>query len=281
MITIALSLLLVGAGCATRSADVSAPATTPQRAAGAKTHAASAVDDPARVVFDDSTVNPGKTDLRFEVRAADGLALTPDNLKVAHERLMHFLLVRDDLTGYQHLHPEFDGERWTVTTDTLAMGTHYAYVDVVPKTGEPVVMLARLTVGGPTAKKAFPEPQPDLTATDGSHVAKMTIAAGGALSFALTSGGKPSADIKPYLGAYGHAVMMKHDGPTEFRHLHPDEDGVPPANGVIRFAAELPKGGMWTVFAQFDVGGKVRTFPITLVFEGTGADDGAMEHMGH
>ena len=43
------------------------------------------------------------TELRFRIVGPDGRAVTA--MDVAHERPMHLIVVRRDLTGYQHLHP--------------------------------------------------------------------------------------------------------------------------------------------------------------------------------
>ena len=61
-----------------------------------------------------STLPLGRpAELRFRILGPDGAAVT--DIDVEHERRMHLIVVRRDLTGYQHLHPTLDATgTWSV-----------------------------------------------------------------------------------------------------------------------------------------------------------------------
>ena len=66
-----------------------------------------------------------------------------------HERDLHLIVVRRDLTGFQHVHPALDtatGE-WSVDVD-LTPGAWRVLADFAPTGGEPLVLGADLLVPG-------------------------------------------------------------------------------------------------------------------------------------
>jgi hypothetical protein len=58
-------------------------------------------------------------------------------------------------------------------------------------------------------------------------------------------------------------VALKHDQPDHFVHAHPLNETAP-QNGIVDFEIELQEKGMYTIYAQFNINGQIKTFPITL-----------------
>lgn len=86
-------------------------------------------EDGLRLVADATALPAGRAAIwRFRIVGADGHAVTA--FDVEHERRMHLIVVRRDLTGYQHLHPVMapDGT-WSVRVRLGAPGVHRAYAD--------------------------------------------------------------------------------------------------------------------------------------------------------
>ena len=59
----------------------------------------------------------------FQIRGGDGKPVM--NFANDQTKLMHFYLIRSDLTGFQHLHPEMAADgTWTATPAALKPGTY-------------------------------------------------------------------------------------------------------------------------------------------------------------
>ncbi|MBP9869267.1 hypothetical protein KBC59_01760 [Patescibacteria group bacterium] len=252
------TIILVGAGCSQTPAVQMPPAPTDVQAT-----------KPAieRVTVQPSSSEPGDQTLRIILRGADGQELSADDLKVVHEKKYHLLLVRDDLTEFQHLHPEFVDGSWRVTTTIPKSGTYHLYSDIAPLNEPTNVTRTSLRIGSNTMDPQSPTPQlvtmtDDIQVTLSSDVSPMSGMTH-AWTFLVEKNGTPVAKIDPYLGAFGHAVLLEHGNPDEFVHVHPVTDSAP-TDGRVIFEAAVPRPGRYTFFAQFKIDGVVRTFPLTV-----------------
>lgn len=222
-----------------------------------------------------NSLKPGDVTLAFRLYGIDAHELGLDDLKMTHEKLVHLMLVRDDLQYYQHLHPEFVQGMWTVKTRIPQHGSYEMYVDVEPKEESPHVLRVPLTIGRKTEKKIFPPVSQDLTTNvDGVNATldKLELekkAAEIKLKFKLSKNGLPITQIQSYLGAFGHVVALKHGEPDHFAHAHLLNKTMP-EDGIVEFEIELQEKGMYTIYAQFNINGQIKTFPITLETQGSG-----------
>lgn len=283
---IALVLLaIVGAGCGSSDSSVT-PSTNKSDSAmighdGANIPVGmdhTAVNEGMRIHIEDGQRLrfPGLNTFRFRVMGKDGKELTPDQLKIVHEKLMHFLIVRDDMTQFQHLHPVYESGVWMVTTTMAQPGDYNFYLDIAPKAEDATVLRMSLRIATPTIKKEFPTPNTKQRVMDQDVVA--TLATAGAWTsgqektvvFALTKASKPVSEIDPYLGAFGHLVILRHNAPDEFLHVHPLTEGAP-KDGKVSFMTTFTDPGRYTLYAQFSIGGSIRTFPITIDVTGEAA----------
>ncbi|MCW2879772.1 MAG: hypothetical protein JWQ95_3872 [Sphaerisporangium sp.] len=93
--------------------------------------------------------------------------------------------------------------------------------------------------------------------------------AGGVWSVPLTlpqPGAYRITDLQPYLGAYGHLVALR-AGDLAYLHVHPDGepgDGKTPAGPEITFYAEVPSGGDYRLFLDFQHARAVHTADFTV-----------------
>ena len=222
------------------------------------------------VAEDGYRVVPGATTLpageavtwSFRVVGPDGHAVT--GFDVEHERRMHLIVVRRDLTGYRHLHPTMDTHgRWSVRLPAGEPGVHRAYADF-STAGQAHTLAADLFVPGAFAPRPLPAPAP-VDEADGYAAALSAehVEAGGTaeLSYSLERDGRRLAGVEPYLGADGHLVALR-EGDMAFLHVHPEASDEP---GTIRFGATLPSAGRYRLFLQFKHDGVVRTVAHTLV----------------
>jgi hypothetical protein len=192
-------------------------------------------------------------ELRFRILDADGRPVR--DFDVEHTKRMHLIIVRRDLTGFQHLHPEMDTDGTWSTPMTLAEAGGYRLFADFSHNGEQATLAADLRVDGPADDEPLPEPSPTATSDGGYDVA--LAASGHELRFTITRDGEP-VEVEPYLGAGGHLVALR-DGDLAYLHVHPmSHDG-----NAVGFHAMFPGPGRYRLFLQFQHDGRVQTVAFT------------------
>lgn len=169
---------------------------------------------------------------------------------------LHLVLVRRDLAGYVHVHPQREGERWSVDVVLPTPGVWRAYADFEAD-GEKIVLGRDVFVPGDLAPQPLAEPR-DRTTVDGYGV---RLARGADLTFEVARAGRPVGAFESYLGADGHLVAIREDD-LAYLHVHPRESSRP---GTVAFEAELDEPGRYALFLQFKHGGRVHTATFTTV----------------
>jgi hypothetical protein len=202
------------------------------------------------------------TPLAFRILGPDGEPVT--EYDVDHDVELHLIAVRRDLSGFQHVHPELDGDGvWRVPL-ALDPGTWRLFADFVPTAvGEKLTLGADLAVPG----EYVPAPLPAETAT--AEVDGYTVTLTGhlepgeesELTLTVSRDGRPVTDLQPYLGASGHLVVLR-DGDLAYLHAHPLDDGS--AGPDVRFATTAPTVGNYRLFLDFKHGDVVRTAAFTV-----------------
>jgi hypothetical protein len=217
-------------------------------------------EDGLRVVMEDAELRRGQHEtLRF--RIVDDGGETVRDFDVEHEKRMHLIIARRDLTGFQHLHPEQapDGS-WSTDVRVDAAGSYRLFADF-SHDGENQTLAADLRVDGDADLRMLPAPQLAATSDGGYDV---RLDARGArpgeeadLRFTISKDGA-RIDTEPYLGAGGHLVALR-EGDMAFLHVHPADDSA-------RFAATFPTEGRYRLFLQFKTSGpptRVQTVAFT------------------
>jgi hypothetical protein len=177
---------------------------------------------------------------------------------VEHTKRMHLIVVRRDMTGFQHLHPTAapDGT-WSVPLRLPEAGTYRILADFSVG-GRPRTLAADLAVDGAVRSRALPAPIRSAE-VDGLRVSLTEsgtrAGAESDLAFTVTRDGTPVA-VADYLGAKGHLVALR-EGDLAFLHVHPDE-------ASLRFTATLPTAGRYRLYLQFKTqDGRVHTAAFT------------------
>jgi hypothetical protein len=222
----------------------------------------------------DPTLTPGTTEtFSFRITGPDGAPVTAFDIE--HDKRMHLIVVRRDTTGFQHVHPEMAADgTWSVPLTLPAAGSYRAFADFTPTGGEGTTLGIDLAAPG-----AF-EPvthQLSRTAVVDGYEVQLTgdLVAGQASPLTLTvrKDGQPVTDLQPYLAAYGHLVALR-DSDLAYLHVHPEGapgDGRTAAGPEIDFVAEVPSGGAYRLFLDFQHNGVVRTAEFTAATSGAGA----------
>ena len=203
---------------------------------------------------------------------------------MTHDKLFHLFIVSQDMSEFQHIHPilEKDGS-FTIDTVLPIAGNYKIYSDFYPLDGAPQVLQQNIATAGYTKDllAAQPRLKPDASLTriaDGIKIAltlePQDIIAGQpvALKYHLTDAqsGQPIRDLVPYLGAWGHTLILSEDQ-SDYVHSHPEEV-VPdaPDKSKLRggpdatFNAFFPKPGNYRIWSQFQRGETLTTVSFTV-----------------
>ena len=205
----------------------------------------------------------------FRITGPDGATVT--QFVPEQTQLLHFYLIRSDLTGFAHLHPTMAADgTWTATLPAMTPGDWRVYTQFTVNHPSdvtlPLVLSAAVSVPGTATTQ--PIPAPSNTATvDGYTVTlsgQPTAGHNGPLTFVFSRDGQPVTDLQPYLDTYAHLTAF-HEGDAAFAHLHPTTEVNGEHGGPdLAFHAELPTSGNWRLFLQFQTGGKLHTAALTL-----------------
>lgn len=197
-----------------------------------------------------------RAQLRF--RIVDRRGTTVRDFDVERARRMHLIVVRRDLTRFQHLHPAqaVDGG-WSVALTLPAAGVYRAFADFRVAGRQHVLGVDQLAPGR-FAPRELPPPA-DVARVVGYDIAWRPHA-NGQLSFDVGRDGVPVTDLEPYLGARGHLVVLR-QGDLAYRHAH--AAGSRSRGGQISFERIALEAGVYRLFLQFRHGGRVHTATFT------------------
>jgi hypothetical protein len=208
-----------------------------------------------------------KTELRFTIQGPDGKPVT--QYTKTHEKDLHLIVVRRDLSGFHHVHPTRDASgTWSIPFTFTAGGTWRLYTDF-----QPAGLDRNITLGTDVNVSGLyiPVPLADPASVYSDHGYDVTLegtpVAGkeSQLTFRVNRGGKPVTDLEPYLGAFGHLVSLR-SGDLAYLHNHPAQHAEPGMKGgpSITFATTFPTAGTYSLFLDFQHAGEVHTAEFTV-----------------
>ncbi|WP_223256660.1 copper resistance CopC family protein [Micromonospora endophytica] len=207
-----------------------------------------------------------RADYRFQIVGPDRKPAT--TFATVHERPLHMIVVGRDLDGYQHLHPTMAADgTWTVPLELDRPGGYRIYADFSVITADnstlPLVLGVDHQVPGAYAPAELAPPRPQASA--GPYAVTMagapTIGVSTPLTFRIGREGASSpVTPEPYLGAYGHLVVVR-EGDLGYVHVHPEPELV---DGTVMFWLTAPSAGRYRAFFDFQVDGEVHTAQYTI-----------------
>jgi hypothetical protein len=204
----------------------------------------------------DRTLPAGRARLDFRVLTSSGRPLLDYTRE--HEKDLHLIVVRRDLTGFQHVHPRLDRATGTWSVDVrLTPGTWRVVADLVPEGWEAITLADDLAVGGRFAPAELPDDDrtAELQTDEGTAPGAATV-----LTTRVELDGEPVTDLEPYLGAFGHLVAIR-AGDLGYVHVHPEEGEPGPE---VDFATAFPEPATYRLFLDFQHRGTVRTAAFTV-----------------
>ena len=201
---------------------------------------------------------------------------------VVHDRPYHLFVVSQDMTSFQHIHPtaQSDGS-WSVEVTLPKPGYYRVLSDFLPTGGSPQFLGRSLVTsdfeGDLLSQAAQLEADEILRKTLDGITAdvkldppKFIAGRNGHLAFTLTDAttGAALTDIQPYLGAFGHTLVLSEDL-VDYVHSHPTDD---PESDISRglggprisFEGYMPRAGRYRAWTQFLRNGQLTTFTFTF-----------------
>lgn len=261
--------ILIAIVLATGACDKKAPAPdpTPARRSGApeaKPAPVAAIDPPAptgpirAVLTPTNALAPG-TPGRLTLALEDAAGAQVTALDVVHDKRVHLIVVSPDLSVFSHVHPEAGPDGTLGVELTLPRPEAYvAFADFKPTGAPQAVARTVVTIPGE------PAPRTPLVATelpargsfDGFEVSlrsKAPLVAGGdaVLEVEVFDQGVPVSDLRDYLGARGHCVIIG-EGATTYLHSHP----LGGSGSKVQFHTTLPAAGKYKVWTELRPAGK-------------------------
>lgn len=195
-----------------------------------------------------------------------------------YEKPAHLIIVNDNLTYFDHIHPTVSGNTFTATVHVPTDGKYRLYLDFQPAGAIEQQFAFTATFGTSAASSAPAAVSYDAVKTFGQY--EVSLEKPAKLSASQLSIGnqqltftirdattkQPMTNLKPYLAAFGHLVMIR-QGSYEYIHVHPADLTIPAATATGGpTVAFLPlgiygpiKAGTYHVFAQFNPDGQLFT----------------------
>ncbi len=204
---------------------------------------------------------------------------TLKNFQIGHEKLMHLVVVREDLQYFQHVHPVFDSDTSQFKADIsfITDGSYKLYADFTPAkfadNSKEKAFTAAVDVNVGNIKKYKPVSQKVSTEKleVGEYGVKYELPselkAKKELTYSLTidKKGEPVTNLENYLGALGHSVVINtksmqyihtHAGKMKSEEHNPEhsdhgekEEGK--TGPTINFSTTFPEAGTYKIFTEF------------------------------
>lgn len=260
---------------------------------GMKLEHMDAAPDAAGTYFMQFSTNPSSIEANKEVM----LSLIPkkknaDNEQVAldieHEKKIHLIVASEDLSYFDHIHPEYGSNgAYTVNTKFPVGGKIFLFADYKPTGGSHVVDKLTVNVNGGTVTNTLFSADKWSATVDG-YTVSLTPEGGKFVTntpmhiAGLVSKAGKEVDVNTlenYLGAKAHMVIISRND-QEYLHVHPGVEG-----GKFDMHTSFTKPGIYRGWIQFQTGGKIHTadfvFNVKEGAAGVNVVTNKDEHGGH
>lgn len=193
-----------------------------------------------------------------------------------HTKLLHLIVVSEDLTIFLHLHPDYQGDGIFILDDVdLPKEANYIlFADFTPTDDEQQIIRLELSTADAQASEpelvaGTPEARVDKLRFQLDMADDLKTHEGTTLRFHVTDAinGEPIETLDEYLGAAGHLVVVDESGEI-YLHTHPAGHtmaGMQMTYGPdIEFMTEFPTSGLYALWLQVEYEGEIYTAPFVI-----------------
>lgn len=181
-----------------------------------------------------------------------------DELEINHEKLLHLIIVNEELDQYYHLHPEKVGEgKFEVANHPLSEGAYKAFIDIKPKNLNYEVTPVAFQVGEESHGHASLFADKELIQTIEGETVELEVSSLESAQDVTLSFKLDESKLEQYLGAAGHVVILDEKA-DNYLHVHPLNESEPV------FETHFDQPGIYKIWAEFKQDGKVRVFPFVI-----------------
>jgi cytochrome oxidase Cu insertion factor (SCO1/SenC/PrrC family) len=199
-------------------------------------------------------------------------------------KLVHLIVVSDDLLDFQHLHPVLGADgHFRLTIAFPRATTYHLYADATPTGRANGVIRFDVPIGHETSAS-----RPSSVSSDEAHAGPYVVRVSAVhvaarqdvpLLFSIQHGGLPATDLHPYLGAYAHVIAIGVSD-LSYQHAHPMTPGMMDMGESAQMAAPLdpsatvpatmtvhvrfPRSGLFRIWIQFRGGSSVFAAPFVV-----------------
>lgn len=219
----------------------------------------------AKVSFPDE-IRSGES-FTIDIHVQDDKGGKVADFDVFQEKLMHLILVSDDLGFFSHLHPVHQGNGYFQTKAVLpSAGTYTMFSDYKPAGEKEQVSVLKLQMKGTDKSSGVTDIKITEKVIQDTRVrmsfSPKTVKANedAIVTFDLKQlDGKPVTGLEPYLGEKGHLVIIRKSAPLndkDYIHAHAMKEGEA---SNIRFSTRFPDRGLYKLWGQFNRKGQILT----------------------
>lgn len=219
----------------------------------------------------------GENTLSFSLLQRNGEPVLTDDLELLQEKKMHALLIREDLSDFQHLFPESAREDWIMRPRFREGGSYHLYLEYQPLIGERVLLHTMLLVPGIGMTKILPMGSTSskvfvhgITAELRSSSVPIVAGTTTQMTIQLTERGRSVQELGPYLGSFGHITLIEQARSGQLIPTYALANRQP-EDGRLIFETRIPTKGIYMAYAEFNIAGALTTFPFVLRVEGAAA----------
>jgi DMSO/TMAO reductase YedYZ heme-binding membrane subunit len=214
-----------------------------------------------------TAIIPGKK-YKMTIKVVDGATgKQVKDFQIVHDKLLHLVVLKSDLTSYQHLHPtrEWNGS-YTQEISFPSTGVYNFFAEFQPSGGESSLARSSFVTSGGREMPASITTSP-LTQNFGEYqvqllTRELPVGRTVPIVFRILDAktGKPISDLEPYLSSFGHLVVVNEDS-SSYLHVHPSaevRDERERGGPEVEFLTQFDKPGKYKLYLQFQRNGKIQ-----------------------
>lgn len=173
-------------------------------------------------------------------------------LEIVHDKIIHLILVRDDLEYFDHIHPQQTSPGiYSVPYEFYATGTYRLWADFTIDGMQHIVDFDANVSTNRTSEEPDRLYRLDV-AINSSNFKTDDISK---IDFTVTDGGRPARITERFLAANAHMIIID-ESLDEFGHAHDEQFDN---DNILSFEHMFARTGLHKLWVQFSVNGTERT----------------------